>query len=430
VTGIELTDHRVGTRRRTAVPGPVEPGGVPAPGPEGTDAVPDQGLPAAQQVAWPAPEALAAAVAELRAAPGLVLPDECDRLRERLALVAEGGAVLLQGGDCAEAFDGVSQEQVTAKFRTLGQMAAVISEGAVLPVVTLGRMAGQYAKPRSSPSETRDGVTLPAYRGDLVNGVAFTAESRTPDARRLMRAHRVSATTLNLLRALAGRERTEFWTSHEALVLDYERALTRTTGYGAYSSAAHMVWIGERTRQLDRAHIDFVSRIRNPVGVKLGPTTAADDVLALIDRLDPKRLPGRLTLIARMGAKAVRDVLPDLVEKVTAEGARVVWMCDPMHGNTFVAGSGHKTRRFADILDEVRGFFEVHQALGTHPGGIHAELTGEHVTECLGGTYEVTADDLPLYYETACDPRLNRGQSLDLAEELAALYSALQRSKG
>ncbi|MFE9255800.1 3-deoxy-7-phosphoheptulonate synthase [Streptomyces sp. NPDC006879] len=389
----------------------------------------DSGLPAAQQPSWPDPAALAAAAGALAASPALVLPEECDRLRDRLAAVARGESLLLQGGDCAETFDGVTQEQVTGKFRTLNQMAAVISEGAVMPVVTLGRMAGQYAKPRSSPMETRDDQSLPVYRGDLVNGQDFHTDSRTPDAARLGRAYRVSATTLNLLRALTARQNTEFWTSHEALVLEYDRALTRGTPSGAYNLSAHLVWVGERTRQLDGAHIDFVSRIRNPVAVKLGPTTTPDDALALVDRLDPDREPGRLTFISRMGAGAVRDVLPDLVAKVTASGAQVVWMCDPMHGNTFSAASGHKTRRFADILDEVRGFFEVHAALGTHPGGIHAELTGEHVTECLGGTYEVTPADLPIRYESACDPRLNRSQSLDLAWELADLYAKHQLSR-
>ncbi|MEI7029444.1 3-deoxy-7-phosphoheptulonate synthase class II [Streptomyces pratensis] len=379
--------------------------------------------PAAQQPVWPDQAALRAVTGELATLPGLVLVEECVRLSERLAAVARGEAVLLQGGDCAETFDGVSEEHVRGTFGTLDEMGALISAGAALPVVRLGRMAGQYAKPRSSPVEVRGGETLPAYRGDLANGLAFTPESRTPDPRRLRRGYQVSATTLNLLRALAARRGAEFWTSHEALLLDYERALTRTTASGVYDLSAHLVWIGERTRQPDGAHLDFVAGIRNPVAVKLGPGATADDALAIVDRLDPDRTPGRLTFISRMGADAVRDTLPDLVSKVQASGARVVWVCDPMHGNTFVAPSGHKTRDLDRIMDEVRGFFEVHAALGTHPGGIHAELTGEHVTECLGGTRPVAPEDLPTRYETACDPRLNRCQSLDLARELADLYA-------
>ncbi|MFD5495990.1 3-deoxy-7-phosphoheptulonate synthase [Streptomyces sp. NPDC001812] len=386
-------------------------------------------MPAAQQPEWPDREALAEAVAELGLAPSLVLPEECDTLRDRLAAVARGEAVVLQGGDCAETFDGAREEQIDAKFRTLNQMAAVVAEAAVMPVVTIGRMAGQYAKPRSHAHETRDGVTLPAYRGDLVNASAFTPESRTPQPGRLARAHRVSATTLNLLRALAAHSRTEFWTSHEALVLEYEHALTRGTPSGPYNLSAHTVWVGERTRRPGDAHIDYVARIRNPIAVKVGPTTTPDDALALVDRLDPEREPGRLTFVARMGADAVRDVLPDLVAKVTAAGSPVVWVCDPMHGNTFLADGGFKTRRLDVIVDELRGFFEVHRALGTHPGGVHTELTGDQVTECLGGTYPVTPADLPTRYETACDPRLNRGQSLDLARALADLYAEHQLSR-
>ncbi|WP_240103079.1 3-deoxy-7-phosphoheptulonate synthase [Streptomyces sp. MUM 16J] len=384
---------------------------------------PAPGLRAAQQPDWPDPEALAEAVAGLAAAPGLVLPQEIDSLRERLAAVARGAAVLLQGGDCAETFDGVSQDQVSAKFRTINQMAAVIGEGAALPVVTIGRMAGQYAKPRSSAHETRDGITLPSYRGDLVNGVGFTPESRTPEPRRLGRAYQTSATTLNLLRAFSAHHRTEFWTSHEALVLEYECALTRAIPQGIYNLSAHTVWVGERTRQLDGAHVDYAAHIRNPVAVKVGPSTTPDDLIALIERLDPDREPGRLTFVSRMGAGAVREVLPDLVAKVTAQGSPAIWICDPMHGNTFSAQDGFKTRHLNDIVDEVRGFFEVHRTLGTHAGGVHIELTGEHVTECLGGVYEVTPSHLPTRYETTCDPRLNRAQSLDLARELAGLYA-------
>jgi 3-deoxy-7-phosphoheptulonate synthase len=441
VTVSRLTEHPIDTSHPGGRPEEAAhraPGAAAAPdgrGPESPHHTPaahpflPSDLPAAQQPQWPDPQALAEAADALRRAPSLVLPEECDALRDRLAAVARGEAVILQGGDCAETFDGVGEDQIRAKFRTLNQMAAVISEAAVAPVVTIGRMAGQYAKPRSSPHETRDGVTLPVYRGDLVNGRDFTPESRTPQPGRLGRAHRVSATTLNLLRALAARSRTEFWTGHEALVLEYEHALTRATPAGPYNLSAHTVWVGERTRQLDGAHIDYAARLRNPVAVKVGPTTTPDDALALVERLDPDRVPGRLTFTARMGADAVRDVLPELVAKVTAAGSPAIWVCDPMHGNTFVADGGLKTRRLDAVVDELRGFFEVHRALGTHPGGVHTELTGDHVTECLGGTYEVTPADLPTRYETACDPRLNRSQSLDLAWELADLYAEYQLSR-
>ncbi|QMU68538.1 class II 3-deoxy-7-phosphoheptulonate synthase [Streptacidiphilus sp. P02-A3a] len=432
-----------------------------------------QSLPAAQQPEWPDHEALRKSLADLASYPPLVFAGECDQLRSRLGAVARGEAFLLQGGDCAEAFDGVSADQIRNKLKTLLQMAVVLTYAASVPVVKIGRIAGQYSKPRSKSTETRDGVTLPVYRGDSVNGFAFTPESRRPDPERLKRMYNASASTLNLVRAFttggyadlrqvhawnqdfvrnspSGQRyerlakeidsalsfmnacgvnpeefRTvEFYASHEALVLDYETALTRTdsrTG-NLYDVSGHMVWIGERTRQLDHAHIEFASKISNPIGVKLGPTTTVDEALTLIDRLDPEREPGRLTFITRMGKDKVRDRLPELVEKVTASGAQVVWICDPMHGNTFEAATGHKTRRFDDVLDEVKGFFEVHRALGTHPGGIHVELTGDDVTECVGGGDEVFVDDLHQRYETACDPRLNRSQSLDLAFLVAEMY--------
>ncbi|SEL74881.1 class II 3-deoxy-7-phosphoheptulonate synthase [Streptacidiphilus jiangxiensis] len=423
-------------------------------------------LPAAQQPEWPDSEALRKVLAELASYPPLVFAGECDQLRARLGAVARGEAFLLQGGDCAEAFDAVSADHIRNKLKTLLQMAVVLTYAASVPVVKVGRIAGQYSKPRSKSTETRDGVTLPVYRGDSVNGFDFTPESRIPDPERLKRMYHASSSTLNLVRAFttggyadlrqvhawnqdfvrnspSGQryerlakeidnalafmnacgvdpeefKTVEFYSSHEALVLDYETALTRTdsrTG-DLYDVSGHMVWIGERTRQLDHAHIEFASKIRNPLGVKLGPTTSVDDALELIDRLDPDREPGRLSFITRMGAGKVRDLLPNLVEKVTASGAQVAWICDPMHGNTFEASSGHKTRNFDDVLDEVKGFFEVHRALGTHPGGIHVELTGDDVTECVGGGDEVFVDDLHQRYETACDPRLNRSQSLDLA---------------
>ncbi|MEV6971954.1 class II 3-deoxy-7-phosphoheptulonate synthase [Kitasatospora sp. NPDC093806] len=427
-----------------------------------------------QQPDWPDQVALRAVTARLAAAPPLVFADECDQLRRRLAAVARGEAFLLQGGDCAETFETTGTEAVRGKLRTLLQMAVILTYAAAVPVVKIGRMAGQYAKPRSSPVEQRDGLTLPSYRGDAVNGREFTAEARRPDPERLLRMYESSATTLNLVRALTGGgfadlrqvhdwnrgfvtgspagERYErladeieqaldfmqacgvdtrelstadFFVGHEGLLLEYEEALTRSTESGReYATSAHFLWIGERTRALDGEHVAYFSRISNPIGVKLGPTADPDTVLALLDKLDPAREPGRLTFVVRAGADRVRDVLPTLVEKVASEGARVCWVCDPMHGNTFTAPSGHKTRRFDAVLDEVVGFTEVHHALGTHPGGIHVELTGDDVTECIGGGYEVRAEDLRHRYETACDPRLNHGQSLDLAFRLAELYRA------
>ncbi|GAA1920343.1 3-deoxy-7-phosphoheptulonate synthase class II [Streptomyces sodiiphilus] len=432
-------------------------------------------LPAAQQPDYPDQDALRGVIEDLQGYPPLVFAGECDQLRERLGAVARGEAFLLQGGDCAEAFDQVGADQIRAKLKTLLQMSAVLTYAASVPVVKVGRIAGQYSKPRSKPVETRDGVTLPSYRGDSVNGPEFTAEARTPDPERLRRMYHASAATLNLVRGFttggyadlrqvhawnqdfvrtsASGQRyevlareidralsfmqacgadpaefhsVEFYASHEALLLDYEAALTRVDSRSGklYDVSGHMVWVGERTRQLDGAHIEFVSGIRNPLGVKLGPSTTVEEALTLIDRLDPEREPGRLTFITRMGADRIRDRLPDLVEKVTASGAQVAWVCDPMHGNTFEAASGHKTRRFDDVLDEVKGFFEVHHGLGTHPGGIHVELTGDDVTECVGGGNEIFVDDLHQRYETACDPRLNRSQSLDLAFLVAEMYRA------
>ena len=352
-------------------------------------------------------------------------------------------------------------------------MAVVLTYGASVPVVKIGRMAGQFAKPRSQATEAREGAELPAYRGDAVNGLEYTAQSRTPDPDRLLRAYHSSAVTLNLCRAFttggyadlhqvhawnqdfvadspAGRryERlageidralafmracgadpeefraVEFYSSHEALLLDYERALTRTDSRSghAYDLSAHLLWIGERTRAPDGAHIAFARQIRNPVAIKIGPSARPQDVLTLLDALDPDHEPGRLTLVTRMGARRVREALPPLVEKVAASGAEIIWVCDPMHGNTVEAASGQKTRHFDDVLDEVTGFFEVHRALGTHPGGIHIEFTGDDVTECMGGGQHITESDLRHRYETACDPRLNRSQSLDLAFLVAGMY--------
>lgn len=398
-------------------------------------------IPAGQQPVWPDSAAVRTALAELSVQPPLVSPRECDRLRDRLAMVAGGDAFLLQGGDCAETFAKATAEAVGRKVRLLGQMAEILAERIGLPVVTVGRIAGQYAKPRSCPTETRSGQTLPSYRGDAVNGLAFTSAARTPDPRRLLQAYRTAAGTLAMVRTqnectspgepLLLRPRTsngdwgehEFFTSHEALLLPYEEALVRTdllTGR-RYGTSGHLLWIGERTRHLAGAHVRFAAEINNPIGVKLGPAVSPDEGLALVDKLDPHRQPGRLVLITRMGAKKIRDVLPPLVEKLAAERAPVTWVCDPMHGNTFTADNGYKTRLFDDVLDEVAGFFEVHRALGTHPGGLHLELAGEAVTECVGGTPAVRVESLGRRYESACDPRLNPAQVRELAVAVGGL---------
>ena len=428
-----------------------------------------QGLPIKQQPTWPDAAALASAEERLRTSPPLVFAGEARRLQERLARVCEGRAFLLQGGDCAESFAEFHPDTVRDTFRVLLQMAVVLTYGAKLPVIKVGRLAGQFAKPRSSDTETVDGTTLPAYRGDMINGMAFDEEARTPVPQRLLRAYSQSASTLNLLRALAQggyanlhavhrwnlgfvtestqgtryealanqigetldfmeacglteetspqiRE-TEFYTSHEALILEYEEALTRidsTTG-GWYDCSAHMLWIGDRTRQPDGAHVDFLSGVGNPIGLKAGPSLEPDDLLTLIDRLNPRNEPGKLTVIARMGHEAVEAKLPSLVRAVSREGRHVVWACDPMHGNTIKSSNGYKTRVFDQVLAEVRGFFAVHRAEGTHPGGVHFEMTGQDVTECLGGAQAITEEDLSSRYHTHCDPRLNASQALELA---------------
>ena len=421
---------------------------------------------AAQQPLWPDPPARDAIVERLRRQPPLVFAGECDALRTRLAAVTRGEAFLLQGGDCAETFETMSADNVRNKLQVLLSMAVVLTYGASVPVVKVGRIAGQYAKPRSSDTETREGITLPAYRGDAVNGIAFTPEDRTPDPSRLLEVYHASAATLNLTRAFVtggyadlrqvhswntdfvrtspvgeryerlgaeidralafmaacgvdmdGFHSVDFYSSHEALLLEYEHAMTRIdsrTGL-PYDVSGHLLWIGERTRQLDGAHVELLSQVRNPIAVKLGPTVTADEVIALAERLDPEREPGRLTFVSRMGAGRVRDVLPELVDKAQAAGVSVAWVCDPMHGNTYATGDGYKTRDFEAVIDEVQGFFEVHRGLGTWPGGVHIELTGDDVTECLGGGGQLAAADLVHRYESVCDPRLNRAQSLELA---------------
>ncbi len=432
-------------------------------------------LPAAQQPTWPDEAKLHDVATRLSGMPPLVVANEVDQLRARLAAVARGEAFLLQGGDCAETFQTSSQADIAGKVRILLQMAVVLTYGAAMPVVKLGRVAGQYAKPRSSDI---DGFGYQSYRGDMVNDLTQDHALRRPDPERIMRAYSTAASTLNLLRAYAGGglasldrvhswntafarntgtgqryeqlaseidravrfmracgvhdgalEGVELYSSHEALVLEYERALTRVEDGKAYDLSGHFVWVGERTRQMDGAHIDFVSRIANPIGVKLGPTTTPELAAELVERLDPDNTPGRLTLISRMSNSKIRDALPPIIEKVQSTGHLVVWQCDPMHGNTEETATGVKTRHLDRIIDEVDGFFEVHHELGTHPGGLHVELTGDDVTECIGGTSELTAADLGRRYETACDPRLNIEQSLELAFRVAERLVAERRRR-
>ncbi len=436
-------------------------------------------LPITQQPSWPDTDAVAAASAEIATLPPLVFAGEIDILRDRLAKAARGEAFLLQGGDCAETFAGATAEAIRNRVKTILQMAVVLTYGASMPVIKMGRMAGQFAKPRSSDTETRGDVTLPAYRGDIVNGYDFTPESRQADPRRLVQGYHTAASTLNLIRAftqggfadlrqvhswnrgfasnpanhryekLAGEidkairfmlaagadfdelKRVEFYSSHEGLLMDYERPMTRIDSRNGtpVNTSAHFVWIGERTRALDGAHVDYFSRIRNPIGVKLGPTTTADDMERLIDKLDPDREPGRLTFVSRMGAGKIRDALPPLLEAIKGMDANPLWITDPMHGNGLTTPTGYKTRRFDDIVDEVKGFFEAHRDAGTVPGGIHIELTGDDVTECLGGSEQIDEADLATRYESLCDPRLNHMQSLELAFLVAEELSDFDRTK-
>lgn len=422
-------------------------------------------LPIKQQPHWPDAERVAEVSRQIGAMPPLVFAGEVDNLRDRLARAASGRAFLLQGGDCAETFAGATADQIRNRIKTVLQMAVVLTYGASMPIVKMGRMAGQFAKPRSSDSETRGDVTLPAYRGDIVNGYDFTEASRQADPGRLLQGYHTAASTLNLIRAFtqggfadlrevhswnkgfaqnpanqryermaaeidraikfmeaAGADfdelkRVEFFTGHEGLLMDYERPMTRIDSRTdqPYNTSAHFLWIGERTRDLDGAHVDYFSKIRNPIGVKLGPTTTPETALELIDKLDPNREPGRLTFITRMGAGKIRDALPPLLEAVRDSGATPLWVTDPMHGNGITTPTGYKTRRFDDVVDEVRGFFEAHRAVGTFPGGIHVELTGDDVTECLGGSEHIDEAALATRYESLCDPRLNHMQSLELA---------------
>ena len=425
--------------------------------------------PIVQVPEYPDTDALESAEQTLRAYPPLVFAGEARKLRAQLAEVADGKAFLLQGGDCAESFAEFHANNIRDTFRVLLQMAVVLTFASGKPVVKVGRLAGQFAKPRSSDTEELNGTSLPSYRGDMVNDMAFTAAGRAPDPERMVQVYNQSAATLNLLRAfaqggyadlnevhrwnlefvssgpqaeryseLADRideamnfmaacgltpevapqlRETDFYTSHEALLLGYEEAMTRvdSTSGAWYDTSAHLLWIGDRTRQLDSAHVEFMRGIANPIGLKTGPSQTPDELLRIIDVLNPNNDPGRLVLISRMGHDQVAEKLPDLVRAIEREGKKVVWTCDPMHGNTIKAQSGYKTRPFELILQEVRGFFAVHEAEGTHAGGVHIELTGQNVTECTGGAQAITDEGLSDRYHTHCDPRLNASQSLELA---------------
>ncbi|WP_424976172.1 class II 3-deoxy-7-phosphoheptulonate synthase [Dinoroseobacter sp. S124A] len=432
------------------------------------------------------PAALAAVEAQLTKYPPLVFAGEARRLTRALGEVAEGRAFLMQGGDCAESFGEFETDQIRDTFRVMLQMAIVLTFGAKMPVVKVGRMAGQFAKPRSAPTETQGDLELPSYRGDIINDIAFTPEARIPDPARMLQAYTQAAASLNLVRAfshggyadvnhvhgwtlgfvesekaaayadMANRiadaldfmqsagvnkdtahtlSSVDFYTSHEALLLEYEEALCRidsTSGH-PLAGSGHMIWIGDRTRQPDGAHVEFCRGVQNPIGLKCGPSISADDLKVLISKLNPDNIPGRLTLIARFGAGSVGEHLPRLIKAVEEEGAKVVWSCDPMHGNTIKSASGYKTRPFESVLREVQEFFAVHNAEGTYPGGVHFEMTGKDVTECTGGVRAVSDEDLSSRYHTACDPRLNASQSLELAflvaEEIEKHRSAADATK-
>ena len=435
--------------------------------------------PAGQQPSWPEADFYNETLHELGTKPPLVFAGEARRLTTHLGRVANGEAFVLQAGDCAESFDLSSADAIRDKLKVILQMAVVLQYSAGLPVVKIGRIAGQFAKPRSSGTETRDGATLPSFRGHIVNDIDFEESSRKPDPNRLLQAYNTSAATLNLLRAFtrggyadlrqvhewnqefvasspagkryeilaagiekalnfmtacgfdtddAAMRQVELYTSHEALLLGYEQALTRQDSITGdwYDCSAHMLWIGERTRELEGAHVEFLRGVHNPIGSKIGPSTSPGDALDLCNALNPDKIPGRLTLISRMGAGKVGEHLPAILEAVSAAGHPVVWQCDPMHGNTYSTESGIKTRDFDVIMTEVREYFDIHRATGTWPGGIHCELTGDTVTECVGGSDSLAADQLGERYETMCDPRLNGRQSLDLAFGVAELLSAFR----
>ena len=431
-----------------------------------------------QQPDWPDQAALDRAVKQLAGLPPLVFAGEARSLQADLAAVRNGEAFLLQAGDCAESFDDFSADGIRDKLKVILQMAVVLTYGTGVPTVKVGRIAGQFAKPRSAPTEMVGDLELPSFRGHIVSGHAPTAEARTPDPDRLVAAYHQAASTLNLLRAFtkggfadlnkvhlwnqefvtsslegmryeaiaseidramrfmracgidlekeARLHQVDFYTSHEALLLGYEEALTRQDSLTGewYDCSAHMPWIGDRTRQLDGAHVEFMAGVKNPLGLKLGPSATPEEAVALCAKLDPDRTPGRLCVISRMGATRVEEALPPLVKAVEAAGHPVVWVCDPMHGNTFTSETGRKTRHFDVVLDEIEGFFSVMRAAGVWPGGVHIELTGDDVTECLGGGDNLSEDQLDTRYETTCDPRLNARQSLDLAFRVAELLRA------
>ncbi len=431
--------------------------------------------PIKQQPVYADKSALGMVESQLAGLPPLVFAEEARALQRQLADVAEGRAFLLQGGDCAESFTDLSADLIRDTFKVMLQMAVVLTYSGHQPVVKVGRMAGQFAKPRSADTEVCDGVELPCYRGDIVNSIEFSAGAREPDPQRLLAAYHQSAATLNLVRAFAQggmadlhqvhrwnlsfvaanplREKyqeiadriqdtlafmevcgvnssttpsireTQFYTSHEALLLNYEEALTRRDSLTGlwYDCSAHLLWIGERTRELEGAHLEFFRGIHNPIGVKIGPTCSESELLRLIDALNPDNTPGRLTLITRMGAEKLPECLPRLVRAVRREGREVVWASDPMHGNTIKTSNGYKTRSFDRILSEIKAFFAVHRAEGSHPGGIHLEMTGHHVTECTGGAYAISETDLAGCYRTQCDPRLNADQVLEMAFRVAEM---------
>jgi 3-deoxy-7-phosphoheptulonate synthase len=428
---------------------------------------------ALQQPTYPDEHALESAEKEIANSPPLVFAGEARRLRKQLGQVARGEAFLLQGGDCAESFAEFHVDTIRDTFKVMLQMSVVLTYGAGLPVVKIGRMAGQFAKPRSSDFEVQGDVSLPSYRGDIVNGIAFDRDARVPDPQRLIKAYNQSALTLNLLRAFAQggmanleqvhrwnlefiadtdeysryeelaqqldetvafmraigltpettrqlRE-TDFYTSHEALLPGYEQALVRNDSLTGdwYACSAHMLWIGDRTRQVDGAHVELLRGVENPIGLKCGPSMRRDDLLELMSILNPENEPGRLTLITRHGADHVQEFLPGLIETVETAGASVVWSCDPMHGNTIVSSTGYKTRPYESVASEVQQFFDIHRSHGTHPGGVHFEMTGKNVTECTGGAMNLGDENLADRYHTHCDPRLNAGQALELAFDIA-----------
>ena len=431
-------------------------------------------FPARQQPNWPDRAALDKVLAELALLPPLVFAGEIRDLKRLLAKAVTGEAFMLQGGDCAEDFSRVTAPNIRENLKVLLQMAIILSYAGQVPVIKVGRIAGQFAKPRSADMEKIGEAELPSYRGDMVNRIAFTAEDRVPDPANIMKGYNMATATMNLLRAFTrggfgslqrvqawnqefvaaspmGRSyermakrieqsiqfmetigiptdtpairETTLYTSHEALLLGYEEAMTRvdSTSGGWYDCSAHMVWIGERTRQVDGAHVEFLRGVLNPLGVKIGPKYDLDDIRRLVDRLNPENEPGRITLITRFGMKSVDKLLPPLLRMMKAEGRHIVWSCDPMHANTYTADTGHKTRNFNDILSEITCFFEIHWAEGTHPGGLHFEMTGENVTECTGGARDINAQQLAENYLTSCDPRLNAEQSLEVAFQVAEL---------